>query len=330
MNAPHPDTVTIACPQCGTRYALPAGAIGAGGRKVSCTQCGSAWLARPVAPEPDPEAAAAALPTDMVPGTKATPEGVTRLSEADEDGLDSRFGDLEIKVKTPRKRQLGGLDLNAIGIEEVFNDGRASRYGRARAAARIRGPGERILGALRLLSFAVLALILGLALMFRNDLVRAAPELAALYRLAGFDVNVTGISISDLTTSTIKRGTTPVLTVNAILTNVTGTAVDVPDVVLNVLNDAGESLYGWSVTPPVPNIGPGDRMKIKTELSNPPVGATRVVMNFAGSPLPENLATPRNKRAIAPSFTVDQPTPLDTNDKSIAATPPSDAAETAH
>ena len=330
MNAPHPDTVTIACPQCGTRYALPLSAIGAEGRKVSCTQCGSSWLARPIPPEPDPEAAAAALPTDMVPGAKATPEGVTRLSEADEDGLDSRFGDLDIKVKTPRKRQLGGLDLHAIGIEEVFNEGRASRYGRARSAASVRGPGERILGALRLLSFSILGIILGSALLFRNDLVRAAPELAALYRLAGFDVNVTGISISALATSTIKRGTTPVLTVSATLTNVTGTAVDVPDVVINVVNDAGESLYGWSVTPPVPNIAPGEQTKIKTELSNPPVGATRVVMNFAGTPLPDNLATPRNKRAEAPSFTVDQPTPLDTSGNDLATPPAPDAAETAH
>ena len=38
----------IECPRCGTRYQLPEGTIGPGGRKVACAHCGEAWTAKPL------------------------------------------------------------------------------------------------------------------------------------------------------------------------------------------------------------------------------------------------------------------------------------------
>jgi predicted Zn finger-like uncharacterized protein len=43
----------ITCPTCETSYKLAEGAIGAGGRKVRCTRCGTTWLARADDPPPD-------------------------------------------------------------------------------------------------------------------------------------------------------------------------------------------------------------------------------------------------------------------------------------
>lgn len=37
----------IVCPNCGARYDVAAGVIGAAGRKVRCARCGTVWLARP-------------------------------------------------------------------------------------------------------------------------------------------------------------------------------------------------------------------------------------------------------------------------------------------
>ncbi|MEM9762850.1 MAG: zinc-ribbon domain-containing protein [Pseudomonadota bacterium] len=47
----------IECPSCGARYRVPASAIGADGRKVQCAKCGEIWFAKPIAVEPEPEAA---------------------------------------------------------------------------------------------------------------------------------------------------------------------------------------------------------------------------------------------------------------------------------
>lgn len=47
----------IECPSCGARYRVPASAIGADGRKVQCAKCGEIWFAKPIAAEPEPEAA---------------------------------------------------------------------------------------------------------------------------------------------------------------------------------------------------------------------------------------------------------------------------------
>lgn len=37
----------IACPNCGARYDVAAGVIGASGKNVRCARCGTVWLARP-------------------------------------------------------------------------------------------------------------------------------------------------------------------------------------------------------------------------------------------------------------------------------------------
>src|SRR4051812_22381146 len=52
-------TVVIACPNCGTRYQVPYGTLGAAGREVQCAQCGKSWHAtadEPVPPPIDPDA----------------------------------------------------------------------------------------------------------------------------------------------------------------------------------------------------------------------------------------------------------------------------------
>jgi len=53
--------IEITCPNCGARYQVPAEALGADGREVTCSSCGHIWVARPPRAEarmPEPEPAA--------------------------------------------------------------------------------------------------------------------------------------------------------------------------------------------------------------------------------------------------------------------------------
>jgi len=54
MAAPLTSNVVIECPNCGTRYQLPADTVGPKGRQVACAHCGGTWKAKPIAvPDPD-------------------------------------------------------------------------------------------------------------------------------------------------------------------------------------------------------------------------------------------------------------------------------------
>ncbi len=68
----------IACPACGTRYAVPDAAIGSEGRTVRCAKCKHSWFQDPpelAAPEPAPaEAAAPAPPPPSPPPPPAATE----------------------------------------------------------------------------------------------------------------------------------------------------------------------------------------------------------------------------------------------------------------
>jgi predicted Zn finger-like uncharacterized protein len=71
----------IACPACGTRYAVPKSAIGAGGRTVRCAKCKHSWFQEADLPLPAP-AAPPAPPPAAPPPAAASPAPAETVADA--------------------------------------------------------------------------------------------------------------------------------------------------------------------------------------------------------------------------------------------------------
>ena len=58
--------------------------------------------------------------------------------------------------------------------------------------------------------------------------------------------------------------------------------VTVPQVIVTLLDPAGQGIYEWSVTPNVHDLMAGEHVAIETQLTMPPGNASSVRLSFAG------------------------------------------------
>ncbi len=64
----------VACPNCATRFRIPEGAIGEGGRMVRCSKCQHTWRQEPLPEEPIEEPEAEAAVADQEPAAEPETE----------------------------------------------------------------------------------------------------------------------------------------------------------------------------------------------------------------------------------------------------------------
>jgi predicted Zn finger-like uncharacterized protein len=318
MAAPQPKNVVIVCPHCATRYQVPSDTVGAKGRQVQCAHCGKAWQAfaekeieRP-APKPVPVVAVAAKPAPRDPDQMFDSKAEAELDaefEAEQRAAAARAAGEpepppaipeeqvrsieEIKAAIAPKAQDATAPTKAVDPaaekkrKKAFDD-RQSSLSRQLPLARVR----RIL---RITGLCTLVLMIGAGFSFRTDIVRAFPDLAGTYEALGMGVNVVGLEFRDVKTLLALRRGADVMQVDARIYSVAPGEVDVPPVVVTLLNDENMPLYEWSVAPSVPVLQSGEVVDFSTQVTAPPPGANRVRLTFASG------------RIQAPSPAVTQP-----------------------
>ena len=282
MDASLVASVQIACPSCGTRYQLPAEAIGPKGRKVTCANCGQTWRADGARPQPAPD------PDRM-------------FDAAAESELDAAFAEAERAAAqtAPRDPREDGRKRTIAEIKAVIERGDPPEAGKGATAARASGadrqqaflrrhaefgrrlPIARLRRIARIVSVSLLALLLVSAFAFRIAIVREFPALAGLYSVLGIDINVVGLEFRDVRTVQTVRNDAPALQVDARIYGVAPRRVWVPPIVVTLLDEDGRSLYEWSVVPTVRELEPAEIMDISTLLATPPANARRVRLAFA-------------------------------------------------
>ncbi|MBU1174772.1 MAG: zinc-ribbon domain-containing protein [Alphaproteobacteria bacterium] len=322
----------ITCPNCQTRYQVADQAIGATGRKVMCANCHRAWKAvgqphqeqEPSTPKPRIVAGTDARPT---PGAEA-PRNPDKLFASDsEAALDQAFveeaerlsgrgnaGKAEMdwppsddtdEPDRPDGWDGGGLDAappvdsDLSGDEEDALDHsllsrRARDLARRQKKHASRLPLARIRRTLRMTALVSLMVLVGITYWFRVDIVRAYPDLDAIYSAVGLPVNIFGLAFSEVETLRTLKDGDDVTIISANIRSVIDHTVRVPPVLVSILNAAGDPIYEWTAQAPVDNISPGDVVAFQTQLTSAPDDAAHVRLVFGGGSSAQSASAKQN------------------------------------
>jgi predicted Zn finger-like uncharacterized protein len=280
-------TMLITCPNCATSYDLDRAAIGAG-RPVRCARCQTTWRAElPEREEifsgdferawslPNERGAAPQLDGAEPPYLDEPPTAVTALVPAMPAGAEERdiYGPPLVPIQTPLDDGGPTIDVHPSEDVETVAARRERPHTQRRARQRSSFP---------LAGFVVVAclMIAGSLFQWRAQVVRIAPQTAAIYGLFGLDVNLRGLAFRNVKTSSEMHEGMPVLVVEGDILNVAQSAVDVPRMRFSVRNEAGLEVYAWTAQPSKTIIGKGEALPFRSRLASPPADTQEVMVRF--------------------------------------------------
>lgn len=300
MAAPQLTNVVIVCPHCATRYQVPSETVGAKGRQVQCAHCGKAWQAfaekeveRP-APKPAPPPVVAAKPALRDPDQMFDSKAEAELdAEFEAEQRAAAAGEPEPPPPAPEpvrsieeiKAAIAPKAQEVVAepvkmVDPVAEKKRKKAFDQRQNSLSRQLPLARVRRILRVTGLCSLVLMIGAGFSFRTDIVRVFPDLAGTYEALGLGVNVVGLEFRDVKTLLALRRGADVMQVDARIYSVAPGEVDVPPVVVTLLNDENVALYEWSVAPSVPVLQSGEVVDFSTQVTAPQ-GANRVRLTFA-------------------------------------------------
>jgi predicted Zn finger-like uncharacterized protein len=307
--------VVISCPHCGTRYQLPWEAIGAKGRTVACAHCGQSWeahAARPVSPdtrlstlaeeELDARLVAeeqrqrerrAAAARREEPGGGATDnvavlpvkgrggKAGTGPADAEDDALPAGLHRQTVAELTRATAKAAAPAAASAGNRPTADSRRQQTdFSRRQQSLYNSLPRAKVRRIARYAALGAIIVVFGGGLLFRDAIVTQFPQLAAPYAAIGLPVNIVGLRFTDVRTLESLQSGAEVLVVDGSVESVSGRQLDVPPVVVTLLDRQGNSLYAWSVTPKASRLLPGEAVSFETRLTGPPDNAVTVRLTF--------------------------------------------------
>lgn len=263
----------LSCPECGSKFKVPAKALGESGRKLRCSKCAHEWFQAPMPPDlsdkvkgksktkagAKPKAKAKSKP-------KAAPEPEVEVDLPDEPDVDdagAEFGDL-------RADRDSDLDPPPLGDLSRFRGGRRPERSRRRPPI-----------ALLVLAASALA-IPAILYAARDSLVEAWGASALLYDTLGAHVLVPGegLVLQNVYVQRRQEGNVPLLVVIGEIRNPTGQPRTLPALRGTVLDAHGAALQSWLFTAENPKVLAGDVGRFQSELAAPPGEASKVNVTF--------------------------------------------------
>jgi predicted Zn finger-like uncharacterized protein len=301
----------IVCPTCATSYDVELASLEPNGRQVRCVRCRTVWRAAPsravkllaaaeaIGPAPEPQGALA--PADVFAEepqladepiaddvTWAAPDELPAaepaVAEIDADAagaaveveasstapvdLDDGRPPVEVEVE-PAAAEPDAEPLEDIETYAARHQKR--RFGRPS----LHWPLSNLQSGI--LAFLIVdAILVG----WRGDVVRILPQTASFYAMLGLPVNVRGLALDSVTTTTEQHEGVPILVVEGSVVNNTRKIVDVPRLKFVVRNSANEEIYSWTVVAPRATLPPGDAVSFRSRLASPPTDGRDVLVRF--------------------------------------------------
>ena len=218
----------------------------------------------PIAPTPSDAAFAAALEDD---------DGDPRRAGADILAPAPSFGD-----DAPPAPDGAEQALSRPGEIALARTGAAAppRYRFTSAAASDSRRFGVLLGIVIVALLGVLAGLIG----WRNEVVRAAPQTAAVYAALGLPVNLRGLSFAGVTLGYEVAQGVPVMVVEGTIVNTSARDADVPRLRFAVRNPARVETYAWTARPALAVLPSGASLPFRTRLASPPPDARDVLVRF--------------------------------------------------
>ena len=300
----------IVCPTCATSYDVELASLQPNGRQVRCVRCRTIWRAAPshadklltaaeaIGPEPQvaqaPVRAFAEEPAlqpadEQVAdgGAWAAPDELPAADPAAAE-IDADTDDLRaaVEVEAP---SIAPVDLDdgqpPIEVEHTAEQDAEPLEDIETYAARRQKRGFRrpsLHWPLSNLQSAVLALIIADAVLvgWRNDFVRILPQTASFYSMLGLPVNLRGLALDGVTTTTEQHEGVPILVVEGSVVNDSRKIADVPRLKFVVRNSANEEIYSWTAVPPRATLPPGEAVSFRSRLASPPTDGRDVLVRF--------------------------------------------------
>jgi predicted Zn finger-like uncharacterized protein len=297
----------IVCPSCATSYDVDVASLMPNGRQVRCTRCRTVWHAAPSHADKLVAAAAAIAP---VRETAELATAATGSSAAESPGAEAQPGEDDV-IEVPADFAAGEPAAEAVAATEASDaaveveapplapvdlDGKQPAAIEAETvpaepledietyAARHDKRGRRfsLRWPLSNLQSVILALLVidAIVVGWRNDFVRVFPQTASFYATLGLPVNLRGVILSDIATTTEQRDGVPILVVEGNIVNDTRRIVDVPRLKFVVRNALNEEIYSWTAVPPRATLPPGDTVTFRSRLASPPPDGRDVLVRF--------------------------------------------------
>jgi predicted Zn finger-like uncharacterized protein len=295
----------LTCPDCATRYVVDEQRIPPQGRAVRCAACGSRWTAMPEEP--------ADLALEAFPALEAEPEAQAEP--------DPEVADFAIEAKAQPADEL----------PRAFRE-RAQTEQKVRQAAAVGAIWAGMLGCL--------VLLIGAAVVMRQDVARIWPRTAGAYAMVGLPVNLVGLAIENQHAQPALKDGHAAVVVSGALRNIWGRPVAAPPMRISLLNNQGKAVLVKIADPGGARIPPGEVRRFSVDVLDPPVSATDVEIAFViGGPRPKGALpagpppapppeTPdlRGPTSVAPIAGPEATPPGEGTSQPAAAPPPVDGA----
>lgn len=275
----------LVCPNCSARYLVSSASLGEDGRDVRCAKCSYEWFQ-----ELDSFLTEEGLSDDSAqkqaeleildePDARIDPDSVYEFVDAGEEKDSAEVEDIVEESLS---------DEIAPVLDDPIPDSVKPQHDKINVPALPEGVSRpsvsfqaKVTGYFSAL--ALFALVLGAAVLFKQQIVSSWPPALAIYNLAGLSVPYKGedLVIESLIAQVQKDvDGRDFLTLQGRVINLTNNVQQVPTLYARLRSTNGEDGEGWNIDSPLEKLEPGESFTFKSDYPALPRGVGSVNLSF--------------------------------------------------